>query len=475
MSSTYVNIPSGSEVLNNILAGTNITIARTATDITINATSTSSSPGGSNTQVQFNDSNAFGGTSDFTFNKTSKSVTIGAASVAPGINSMSIGPNRADGAGSFAGGAANSEASGNNSIAWGYNCKAQNGQSTSFGDSNTSLGSTSFSIGESNTSSGSHSISAGKNSTASGNYAQALGFQTLAHADNQTVFGLNNVAVGTPSTPLSTDEIFTIGNGASSGSRATALAVLRDGTVQDSSGSVGVASQAFLSNGVGVPPSWQTVVATGGASRALDNLLVVNINIPLQTADDVGTTNDLTLTTGNSSAGDSGNTILDTGTASGTKGAIQIKGGTEGTANQVLISTDTNGSVAWSASIPVWTKYTKTFAQLSAAATSNSITLFSLPAKGVIHEVVFHHTVAFSGGTISAYTISITGPLNTYASSYDVFQAASNTQFRPSLSGNMENFGGASNISLNAVSVGDTLDNAAAGSVDIYVQTSILP
>jgi hypothetical protein len=46
-------------------------------------------PGGSDTQVQFNDGGAFGGDSGFTFNKTSKAVTLGGATVttdAPVLN-----------------------------------------------------------------------------------------------------------------------------------------------------------------------------------------------------------------------------------------------------------------------------------------------------------------------------------------------------------------------------------------------------
>lgn len=62
-----------------ISAGTNITITGTGTSVdpyVINA-SGGGSPGGSNTQVQFNDSSAFGGDAGFTYNKATDVATIG--------------------------------------------------------------------------------------------------------------------------------------------------------------------------------------------------------------------------------------------------------------------------------------------------------------------------------------------------------------------------------------------------------------
>ncbi len=59
------------------VAGTNITITTSASgdSITINASGGGGSPGGSDTQVQFNDATAFGGSSAFTFTKPSGSTT----------------------------------------------------------------------------------------------------------------------------------------------------------------------------------------------------------------------------------------------------------------------------------------------------------------------------------------------------------------------------------------------------------------
>lgn len=59
---------------------------------------------------------------------------------------------------------------------------------------------------------------------------------------------------------------------------------------------------------------------------------------------------DVNITTGSSAGSDSGSVLIDTGTAAGTKGKIFLKGGSEGIANQVWVSTDTNGAGNWAPS-----------------------------------------------------------------------------------------------------------------------------
>lgn len=66
-------------VVNQIVAGTNVTITPTSGTGTVTITASSGgggSPGGSNTQVQFNDSSAFGGDSAFTWTKTTNILTL---------------------------------------------------------------------------------------------------------------------------------------------------------------------------------------------------------------------------------------------------------------------------------------------------------------------------------------------------------------------------------------------------------------
>lgn len=119
-----------------------------------------------------------------------------------------------------------------------------------------------------------------------------------------------------------------------------------------------------------------------------------------------------------------------------------------------------------------WQKFTLPFGNFATAGLTNDIEVYSLPALGVIQNVVIHHTAAFTGGTISAYTLSvgISGNFTKYANAFDVFQAPGDTVFQYSNSENMESFGGATSIRVQATSVGDNLDQAATGSVDIYIK-----
>lgn len=137
---------------------------------------------------------------------------------------------------------------------------------------------------------------------------------------------------------------------------------------------------------------------------------------------------------------------------------------------------DTSVSAA-AAAAPVWQKYTFAYSDLATAATSNSITLFSLGAKQVIHGVVVKHETAFAGGSLSAYDVSVgvTGDLERYSSDFDVFQAVGSSTAQASQDLSPENFSTSTNILLSAVSVGDNLDQATAGSIDIWVAVATLP
>ena len=138
-----------------------------------------------------------------------------------------------------------------------------------------------------------------------------------------------------------------------------------------------------------------------------------------------------------------------------------------------LVSGNNVGPGAWI--FGSWHKYTKTFSDLSAASPTNNITLFSLPAGGLIHMVKIKHSVAFSGGGLTTYTISlgITGTLDKYASAFDVFQAAAATTFQISEIVGSESHTAATDIKIAAAASGN-LNLAAAGSVDVWVNFGIL-
>ena len=125
----------------------------------------------------------------------------------------------------------------------------------------------------------------------------------------------------------------------------------------------------------------------------------------------------------------------------------------------------------------MWTPYTATFASLSAAALTNSITLATLPAKTVLHAVAIKHDTAFSGGAIASYTVSvgIAGTVDKYASAFNVFQAVGATVGQLSHALFCENFSTTTPVLLSAVSTVGLLNAATAGSVTIWLLTSTLP
>lgn len=136
----------------------------------------------------------------------------------------------------------------------------------------------------------------------------------------------------------------------------------------------------------------------------------------------------------------------------------------------------TNGSkvLAWSA-MPVWVKFTKTYTDLSAAALTNNIEVYSLPAGTVIHAVLVKHSTLFSGGAITDYKVSvgIAADLSRYAGAFDVDTAVSGTNFNLSQVLAMESTTGATSIKLAATSVGANLSAATAGSVTVWFYISI--
>jgi hypothetical protein len=126
------------------------------------------------------------------------------------------------------------------------------------------------------------------------------------------------------------------------------------------------------------------------------------------------------------------------------------------------------------AALPRWKKFTVDYTDLAAAALTNDIEVYSLVAGEIIHGVKIKHSTAFSGGTITDYTVSIgiAGDLVKYASAFDVFQAVDNQTFQLSSTFGSENHGAATSIRIAAVAIGDDLDQATDGEVDVWLLVS---
>ena len=130
--------------------------------------------------------------------------------------------------------------------------------------------------------------------------------------------------------------------------------------------------------------------------------------------------------------------------------------------------------------IAKWVKYTVSESDFTAAAASESITLFSLPAKGVIEGIYVKHNTAFSGGAVADYTveIGISGDTAKYVPAFDVFQAVADTaaaRSGPHQVLELEAHTGATNILITARCATDDVADATAGSVDVWVKYAVLP
>jgi hypothetical protein len=121
-----------------------------------------------------------------------------------------------------------------------------------------------------------------------------------------------------------------------------------------------------------------------------------------------------------------------------------------------------------------WIKINKTFSDFSAAALTNTITIYSLPAKQMIHATQIIVTTSFAGGSIVTYTISvgIGGNNSKYVPPLSVAPLGI---LAVSTSMGLESTSGSTNIQATATSTIGSLNAATQGSVDIYLLISNLP
>ena len=124
----------------------------------------------------------------------------------------------------------------------------------------------------------------------------------------------------------------------------------------------------------------------------------------------------------------------------------------------------------------VWTKYTVTAAQLSAAGTSNDIHLFTLGANEVISGYNIKTSIAFSGGGVSTYAINLgdaVGGPNFIINAWEGTTAPSDINFLYTISGYKSTFA-SSDIRVQGVA-DVNLNTVTSGSVDIWILKSTLP
>lgn len=189
------------------------------------------------------------------------SLAMGSVTNATGPSSTSMGNNTIASGGSSMAIGSYTNASGNNSAAMGSGTTASGNTSIAMGISTTASGITSTSMGNFTNASGDYSTAIGSNTIASGNTSIALGSNTNAMGDFSTTLGFGtrgtgaySTAMGTatnamaysslsvgsyndsiissnPTTWVSTDPLFYIGNGTNSANRHNAMVVYKNGNM----------------------------------------------------------------------------------------------------------------------------------------------------------------------------------------------------------------------------------------------------
>jgi len=126
-------------------------------------------------------------------------------------------------------------------------------------------------------------------------------------------------------------------------------------------------------------------------------------------------------------------------------------------------------------SILKWVKVTRTFEDFATAALTNTIDIMTPLDNTTIHAVIAMPSTAFNGGSIASYTLTAG-----YASSPSLFLIGSSIFTIPG-SPEVSNFSplyvlqSSGNITLTATSVGDNLDQATQGVLDVWLLLGQLP
>jgi hypothetical protein len=127
---------------------------------------------------------------------------------------------------------------------------------------------------------------------------------------------------------------------------------------------------------------------------------------------------------------------------------------------------------------PQWFSYTKTYADFSTAGTTRTLTLVTLPAKAVVHEVVIHATTAFAGPGFASYVADVIHGGNTQIVSFNLLSTSSSTKLHTkdvAAYCTVLDFVTGQTLQLKATSGGANLSVATAGSVTVWFLLSVLP
>lgn len=130
---------------------------------------------------------------------------------------------------------------------------------------------------------------------------------------------------------------------------------------------------------------------------------------------------------------------------------------------------------------PTWYKVNVTKTTFSINAATINVNLLTVPAGANLLAIKMKHSVPFTGGSISAYTLSvgITGNNTFFFGNFSVFQAAGALVYglqypnsgTPQTTQQLSHTG-TTTITITATAVGDTLNHATAGDCDLWLLLS---
>jgi hypothetical protein len=118
---------------------------------------------------------------------------------------------------------------------------------------------------------------------------------------------------------------------------------------------------------------------------------------------------------------------------------------------------------------PLWQSASVDYTDLQTAATSNSFTLFSLPAGYILLALAIKHSVAFAGTSITGLTaqIGISSDHGKFVDAFNAFQTVSDTAFDYMFDPYIASWASGTNILLTGVSTGANLSALTAGNVTV--------
>jgi hypothetical protein len=228
------------------------------------------------------------------------------------------------------------------------------------------------------------------------------------------------------------------------------------------------------------------LATTAVLTDCFDNASPPNLIIPQNIA--ITNSNVVTVTFSSSQSG----SCVVNGAAAGTASSVPFSGVTPASNGSGTFTISTGGTLNTSGSgvinanqfngvtygtLQSWQKVTVGFASLTNAGLTQTINLVATGTRVKSCGVSVKHTAAFTGGTVSAMTVSVgdaAGSATTYTATFNIFQAPGNTVFQDTAELTSATYA-ASTIQAFFTATGGNLNTLAAGSVDFDICTVTIP